>query len=871
MNRSELLEKQLEKRILIADGAMGTMVQTFGIGADDYGGERYEGCLELLSVTKPEVISSIHEQYLQAGADIIETNTFGAVSVVLSEYGLEDRARELNIASAKLAAGIAARYSTPDKPRFVAGAMGPTTRSLFVTGGISFDKLAAGYKEQALALIAGGADILILETAHDLLNIKAGLAGVEAAFVQTGSRLHLMVSVTLTGGKMLSGHGPEAVAVSLDCFRPLSLGFNCGAGTESMNRSLKILSGLCRSRISFMPNAGLPDENGKYRGTPADFALKMKRIASLGMLNIAGGCCGTTPEYIRALSEALKYEKPRRPVKSRQWALSGIEPLFHDSGNMPLLAGERTNSIGSRLFRETISSGKWEEAVETGKNQVKAGAHLLDVCLANPDRDELSDMREFVSRLIKAVRVPLMIDTTDLKVAEEAFKLCPGRCILNSVNLEHGEERLAQAARLVRRYGAAVVFGCIDENKTEAMALSRKRKLEMARRAFAIFTATHGLEPEDILFDPLVFPAASGDGRYAGTALETIAAVRDFKNNFPGTRTLLGLSNVSFGLPASGREVINSVFLHHCAAAGLDIAIVNPAGLLRYQRIPENERLMAEAVLSGKNAESAKIFADHYKSTCPKPERRGQKRKASFRERLHGAVLQGSVIGLEEIISGMLRDMPPLELIRGPLSHAMSDVGKLFAENRLIVTEVLRSAEVMKTAITLLEPLLGSSGTSSRGRPQGTGGLRHARGRMLLATVRGDVHDIGKNLVHIIFKSNGFEVIDLGVKVPAETIAAEAARHKPDFIGLSGLLVRSAEEMAVTAEKLKAAGIGVPLIAGGAALTEKFTLSRIAPAYGGSVYYAKDAMHGLDQALRHARQTPSAGTLRNGRTGDKKT
>lgn len=831
----EALKTRLEHAVLVIDGAMGTQLQKAELTPADFGGAGQEGCNEYLNISRPDVVEKVHCDYLIAGADIIETNTFGANAVVLAEYGLQTRAAELNLAAARLARKCADRHSLPAKPRFVAGSMGPTTKALTVTGGITFEALQAAYAEQAVALIEGGADFLLLETAQDLMNLKAGLDGIADARKKTAVNIPAAVSASFgAGSTMLSGQDVSAYYVSLFHYPLLAMGINCAAGPDEIKGGVEVLSSLSRYPVLLMPNAGLPDENGHYGETPESFAKKVSAFARQGLVNIVGGCCGTSPAHIRALSHAVRNIPVRRPVQAQRWAVSGTHAVFADKVTAPLLAGERCNSIGSKLFREMVAREDWDQAVAVAKKQAKAGAHMLDVCLANPERDELSDVHVFVAKAAAAVRLPLMIDTTNPAVAEAAMKLCPGTVIWNSVNFEHGEERLLAAAHLNRRYGAKLVVGCIDEDKNEGMAVTAVRKLEIATRAFELLCGKCGVAEEDIVFDALVFPSASGQGKYARAAAETAEGIRLIKQNFPACKTILGVSNVSFGLPVAAREVLNCIFLHMCVEAGLDIAIVNVEKLTPYNSLPANERELGLALLECADANTVPAFTALFRE-----QKKAAKPAASLppEEKLYRLVLDGIKDGVADATAALAQTWKPVDIINGPLSKAMADVGSLFAAGDLIVTEVLQSAEAMKTAMSVLEPRMKAENTA-------------ARGKMLLATVAGDVHDIGKNLVHIIFQSNGFEVVDMGVKVPNADIIACALEIKPDVIGLSGLLTRSAETMITVAEDLEKAGITTPLIVGGAALSAKFVNTKLSPRRTtGKVLYARDAMEGLSLAL----------------------
>lgn len=830
------IEQELEKRILIIDGAMGTMLQQAGLTPNDFGGEQYDGCNEYLNITAPHVVEWIHRSYLEAGADIIETNSFGGTPLVLNEYNLGDQAYEINRRAAEIAKKAAAEFSTLENPRFVAGAMGPTTKTLSVTGGIDFESLSKHFEIQARGLIDGGCDLLLLETSQDMLNVKAGFLGIQRAFQATGKTLPLMISGTIEPmGTTLAGQNIEAFYLSLEHMSPLSVGLNCATGPEFMTDHIRSLAGLAQSFVSCYPNAGLPDEEGKYHETPESLSKKIAGFAEKGWLNLVGGCCGTTPEHIRAISEAVKPYPPRkRPNQPHGHAVSGIEPLIYDDSMRPLFMGERTNVIGSRKFKRLIIEGKYEEASEIARAQVKGGAHVIDICLANPDRDELSDMENFIKEVVKKVKVPLVIDSTDEKVIEKALTYSQGKAIINSINLEDGEERFEKVVPLIKKYGAAVVVGTIDE---KGMAVTRERKLEIAERSYDLLVHKWGLQPEDLIFDPLVFPVGTGDEQYIGSDQETIEGIRLIKEKLPRCLTVLGISNVSFGLPPVGREVLNAVFLYHCTQAGLDYAIVNTEKLERYASIPEEERHLAEKLLFETNDDTLAAFTAFYRDK--KKEQKVQDLPKTVEERLRYYVVEGTKEGLIPDLQKALEIFEtPLDIINGPLMDGMAEVGRLFNDNQLIVAEVLQSAEVMKAAVAFLEPFMEKKEEEN------------GKGKVLLATVKGDVHDIGKNLVDIILSNNGFKVIDLGIKVAPSELIQAVQKEQPDIVGLSGLLVKSAQQMVMTVQDMKQAGINVPVLVGGAALSRRFTETKISPEYEGPVLYAKDAMEGLSLANR---------------------
>jgi 5-methyltetrahydrofolate--homocysteine methyltransferase len=836
--RTARLRAALEERILVLDGATGTALQGVHLTADDFGGPELEGCNENLCAVRPDVVDGVHEGYLTAGCDIVETDSFGGTPLVLGEYDLADRAFELNRLAAAIARAACARHDTLEKPRFVCGSMGPTTKAISVTGGITFEGLIENFRVQALGLMAGGADYLLLETAQDTRNIKAGLIGIERAFAQAGWKVPVAVSATIeTTGTMLGGQDAEALAVSLLHADLLYVGLNCATGPELMTDHVRTLSEICRTRVACVPNAGLPNEEGKYTEGPEVFERAFTRFLDAGWLNLVGGCCGTTAAHVTTLARLVQGRKPRAVPRHRRSLVSGLEAAELTEANRPVLVGERTNVLGSRKFKGLIQAGAHEAAAEVGRAQVKAGGQILDVCLQDPDRDETADMEGFLDRLIRLVKVPLMIDSTDAAVMERALTYCQGKSILNSINLEDGRARFEKVVPLAKRFGAAAVVGLIDE---KGMAVDVERKVEVARRSYHLLVEEMGVAPEDIWWDALVFPCGTGDATYLGSAAQTIEGVRAIKELFPDTRTILGVSNVSFGLPNAGREVLNSVFLYHCTKAGLDAAIVNTEKLARYADIPEEERSLAEALIFlplgdvEAGTQAVEQFTAHFRgrtSAAVKP-----RTELPLAERLARAVVEGSKTGLEEDLEQALADPrwpTPLEIINSPLMAGMSEVGRLFNDNQLIVAEVLQSAEVMKAAVSYLEPHMDKAGGSS------------SRGKVLLATVKGDVHDIGKNLVDIVLSNNGFTVVNLGIKVPSERLIQAVREHQPDVIGLSGLLVKSAQQMVLTAGDLAAVGIDTPLLVGGAALTRRFTHRKIAQAYTGLCTYAKDAMHGL--------------------------
>ncbi|HLK19752.1 MAG TPA: methionine synthase [Bryobacteraceae bacterium] len=864
-DRAQILTDALESRILVLDGAMGTMIHQVPLSIEkDYQGR--ENCPEILNVTRPDVIGGIHRAYLEAGADIVETNSFGGTSIALADNKLEDRAYELNFASAQIARQIADQFSTPDKPRFVAGSMGPTNKDLNITATVTFPKLHDAYYEQAKGLVEGGSDFLLIETCFDTGSLKAALLAVQKLRRDLGIAIPVVASVTIErNGTMLGGQPIDALYASIANNDLLAIGMNCATGPDLMTDHIRSLHEMSRFRVSCYPNAGLPNAEGKFGETPDSLAVQLEKFIDHGWLNLVGGCCGTTPAHIKAIAQMAAGKRPRaHPASSHRAYYSNKELVEAEESNRPLIVGERTNVIGSRLFKNMIAEEKWEEATEIARWQIKNGAHVVDVCLQSSDRDEIKDIPPFYEKLIRKIKAPIMIDTTDPKSIELSLTYCQGKSIINSINLEDGEEKFELICPLVKAYGAAVICGTIDEDKLQAQAFTRERKLAVAERSVKLLTEKYGLAPEDIIIDPLVFPCATGDENYIGGAVETIEAIRLIKEKIPFVKTVLGVSNISFGLPAAAREVVNSVFLYYSTKAGLDLAIVNAEKLERFASIPVEERRLAENLLF--NTPPAEVPADHPQAnelkTAPEDWRqqsreqkmavnqfhiaaiaeyfrkagKKEKKKAAglpLDERLANYIIEGTKDGLvADLDRKRAEGTAPLDIINGPLMAGMSEVGRLFNNNELIVAEVLQSAEAMKTGVAHLEQFMEKSDTS-------------ARGKIILATVKGDVHDIGKNLVEIILSNNGYEVINLGIKVPPEDLIKAIREHQPDAVGLSGLLVKSAHQMVVTGGDLKDHGVNVPLLVGGAALSEKFTKTKIGPSYSAPTFYAKDAMTGL--------------------------
>ena len=832
-NSYDFLQNDLKNRILLLDGAMGTMIQKQNLTADDFGGEKYEGCNDYLVLTKPEIIKNIHKEYLKSGSDIIETNSFGALDIVLKDYDLEDRAFEMSKRAAELVneAILEYRSENPDDTRhlYVAGALGPSNKSISVTGGVTFDELVHTYYTAVSGLLAGGVDLILFETIQDTRNLKAAYLGLKKA-MEENYTVPLMLSFTIEStGTTLAGQTADAFYYAVNHMHPFSVGLNCATGPEFMTQFLKTLNDISNTYISVYPNAGLPNEDGEYEETPVTLANKLEPFFKNKYLNIVGGCCGTTPDYIKEIKEKTVNYEPRNIDKDKNFNnLSGLISL-ETPKDRPIYVGERTNVIGSRIFKNLIAQEKFDEATEVARLQIKGDADVIDVCLANPDRDEVADMKAFLEKVSKFAKVPIMLDSTDINVVEKGLTYLQGKGIINSINLEDGEEKFKKMAEVIKEFGAAVVVGLIDE---EGMAVSLEKKIKVARRSYELLTKKYGIDERDIIFDTLVFPVATGDQKYIGSASATIEAIREIKKEMPNVKTILGVSNISFGLPIAGREVLNTYYMNKAYEAGLDFAIVNTEKIIPMDEISDEEKEMSENILFHTDDENVSKFANFYR------DKKATKKKVDVsnltaEEKVENLVVEGSKKDLTILLDELLKKYTPIEIINGPLMTGMDEVGRLFNKNDLIVAEVLQSAEVMKASVAHLEQFMEKDESS-------------VKGKIIMATVKGDVHDIGKNLVGIIIGNNGYEVIDLGINTPAEKIRDAVVKEKADFLGLSGLLVKSAAEMVNTVAVLREAGISIPIFVGGAALTEKFTVNKIEPAYENNiVIYSKDAMTAL--------------------------
>jgi len=837
------LQQLLKKRILLLDGAMGTAIMEKKLDAKEYGAN--EGCNEYLNLSRPDIITEIHRAYLAAGADIIETNTFAASPITLAEYGLERETERINKAAVDAARAAIAEFQSEEQPRFLAGSMGPTNKSLSFDKDVSFEAMQQNYYRQASGLF-DGVDLFLVETTFDTLNAKAALAALEQLFVEKKKRVPIILSVTMEeNGRMLAGQNIEACYAAMTHHNLLAFGINCALGPRQMTETLRTLHTISEKPVLCYPNAGLPLEDSSFPLGAEAFAAEMKPFLEEGWLNLVGGCCGTTPKHIAALSRVVDTGKRRMIPTRKRSVISGKDALEFEEENRPIIIGERTNVIGSRKFKKLISEEAYEQGADLGVAQVKKGAQIIDICLANPERNEKEDTKRFYPVINAKIRIPIMVDSTDARVIEAALKRTQGKSIINSLNFEDGTQRCEEVLPLIKKYGGSLVFGTIDEDKEEAMAIDVSRKLAIAERAYHYLTAEWGLEAEDIIFDPLVFPLGTGEEKYKKSAIETFTAIRSIKEKLPGVKTILGISNVSFGLPPAGRAALNAAYLYHATRAGLDLAIINAEKLRRYPSLPEEERRLAEDLLFARGDEALDRFVAFYREKKVSNETRTD---LPLNEQLTHYIIEGRKEGLIEYLDLALRTTPALDIINGPLMQGMKQVGTLFKENQLIVSEVLQSAESMKAAVQHLEQHLEQGETIKREK-------------ILLATVKGDVHDIGKNLLAIILKNNGYDIIDLGIKVAPTTIIEAVKKEKPQIIGLSGLLVKSTNMMVETAKELRMADIDTPLIVGGAALTEKFTATKIAPAYDGIVAYAHDAMSGLQLANQIARDEA---TIKNG-------
>jgi 5-methyltetrahydrofolate--homocysteine methyltransferase len=834
MNRDFL--GALRERVLVFDGAMGTMLQNAGLSLDDYQGK--EGCSEILCVTRPDVVRGIHAAYFEAGADAVETNSFGSSAIVLAEYDIADQVVPLNRLAAELAREVADDFQADGRPRWVAGSIGPGTK-LPTLGHTTYDALKATYADQAFGLLEGGADVLLIETCQDLLQVKAAVAGAFAGMRRAGRRVPLITQVTVeTTGQMLLG---SDIAAALTAIEPLGvdvIGMNCATGPAEMGEHLRYLSQHARIPLSCLPNAGLPElRDGKpwYPLTPEELAEAHTRFAAEFGLSVVGGCCGTTPEHIRQVVEAVGGRAPAAREPEHEPSLSSLyQSVPLDQDTTYLTVGERCNANGSRKFRDLMLEGDLDGMVGVAKEQIREGAHVLDVCVDYVGRDGAPDMDVLTARLAQQSTVPIMLDSTQADVLEAGLKRLGGRAIINSINLEDGEARMDAVCPMARQYGAALVALLIDE---EGQARDVDWKLRIAHRIHDLARGKHGLAPEDLVFDALTFPLGSGQEDLRGDAVATLEAIRRIKAELPGVRTILGVSNVSFGLAPAARQVLNSVFLHEAREAGLDAAIVAPARILPMHRIDDEQRQVALDLIYDRRREGydplQRFMALFEGKEVAKAASAEDLAALPIDERLQRRIVDGVREGLEADLAEAMASRSPLAIINEVLLAGMKTVGELFGAGEMQLPFVLQSAEVMKAAVAVLEP-------SMEKADQG------GKGRVVLATVKGDVHDIGKNLVDIILTNNGYTVHNLGIKQPIATIIEKAEEVGADAIGMSGLLVKSTVVMRDNLEELNARGLAsYPVLLGGAALNRTYVEGDLRQLYKGRVFYCRDAFAGL--------------------------
>ncbi|MDR1336271.1 MAG: methionine synthase [Tannerella sp.] len=863
MNLKDNLSTRLSRRILILDGAMGSMIQTFNLTEKDFRGERFassdrmmKGNNDMLSITRPDIIKSIHAQYLDAGADIIETNSFSSNAISMEDYGLQDCIRELNVASVKVAREAVDEYllKHPGKPRFVAGSVGPTTKSTSMSPdvsnpalrAVSFDDMRMAYKEQIAALVDAGADALLIETVYDTLNAKAAIFAAEEVLEAAGKNVPIMLSVTVSdkGGRMLAGQTLTAFLASVQHANILSVGLNCSFGASDMKPFLKELGAEAPCYISAYPNAGLPNRFGEYDETPEKMAAQIREYIDEGLVNIIGGCCGTTPAHIATYRAMVDGATPRRPAAKPDclW-LSGLERLEVRPENNFLIIGERCNVAGSRKFLRLIRDRQYEEALSIARKQVENGAQVLDINMDDGMLDAREEMTVFLNLIASEpdiARVPLMIDSSSWDVIEAGLKCVQGKSIVNSISLKEGEEKFLHCARLIRRYGAAALVMAFDE---AGQADTYERRTEICARAYHLLVEKAGFNPQDIIFDPNVLAIATGMEEHCNYAVDFIHTVHWIRQHLPGARISGGVSNLSFSFRGNSyiREAIHSVFLYHAIREGMDMGIVNPSEAIPYEEIPIDVRTLVEDAVLNRHPDATDLLirkAEALKESAPLagPGAGGDAqawRSAPLEQRLEHALVKGIGDFLEEDLAEALRKYPrAIDIIDRVLMAGMNRVGSLFGEGKMFLPQVVKTARTMKKAVAVLQPAIEAEKSEGDAR---------SAGRMLLATVKGDVHDIGKNIVSVVMACNNYEIIDLGVMTPAEEIVRRAQEIRPDIIGLSGLITPSLEEMCHVAEALEKAGLDIPLFIGGATTSRLHTAVRIAPRYSHPVVHVKDA------------------------------
>ncbi|MFZ1917537.1 MAG: methionine synthase [Terriglobales bacterium] len=835
----------VQERVVVYDGAMGTNIQLRQPTLDDYWGK--ENCSEVLVLSRPDIIREVHAAFLQVGCDVVETNTFGGTRTVLTEFDLADRVREINLAAVKLAREAAQQFSTKDKPRFVAGSMGPTTK-LPSLGHITFDAMVEAYEEQATALIEGGVDILLIETAQDLLQAKIAAVAVIEAMRKAGKRLPVTVQVTLQeSGTMLLGTEIGAALTALEPYDIDVIGLNCATGPAEMNEAVRYLALNSTKHVSVLPNAGLPQNEGGhavYKLTPEELAKFHKHFVVDYGVRIVGGCCGTRPEHLKAVVDAVSGIEPaKREVKPVGAACSAYTSVPLDLEPKPLIIAEEMNTT-TRVehFRNLVRAKKYDDILALAKKLANEGSHMLDLCCAIVGEDEKGYISAILEKIATRVPAPILVDSTEADVIEEALKRIPGKAIINSINLEDGEKRTSKVLPMAKRYGAAVIALTIDE---EGMALTADKKVAIAHRIFDLATKKYSIRPVDLIFDALTLPISTGQEEYRTAGIETLNAVKRIRQELPDVRTVLGVSNISFGLDVYPRRVLNSVFMHEAVENGLDMAIVNYTKIYPLYKIPQEEVELARRLIyrDTSNGDPLQTYMQHFAGTKGKPQAQTTAHVAalSIEDKLKYAIINGeksvgeggSKRTLEELLEEALVGYSPLELINTVLLDGMKTVGDLFGARKMQLPSVLDSAGVMKQAVAYLEPKMEKKSGSQQ------------KATIVLATVKGDVHDIGKNLVDIILTNNGYRVVNLGIKQPGDSIIHAAAENRADAIGLSGLLVKSTLEMKYVIQELERQQLAYPVICGGAALTRKYVEDDLRREYSNAVFYAEDAFAGL--------------------------
>lgn len=850
-----MIQQEITKRILILDGAMGSVIQEYGLDEKDFRGDRFQdlpglikGNNDILNLTRPDVIGDIYERYLKAGADIISTNTFNAQRISQSDYGLCDFVREINETSARLAKKAAEKYSTPGKPRFVAGSVGPMNKTCSMSPDVSnpayreltYDQALEAYMEQIGGLVDGGADVILIETVFDTLNAKAAIDA--AVRVIDGRDIPIMVSVTISdaAGRTLSGQTLDAFLASVSSYPIFSIGLNCSFGARQMKPYLKELSRRAPYYISCHPNAGLPNSLGLYNETPETMAPQIAEFIDEKLVNIVGGCCGTTPAFIEKYAPLVVGKEPHQPVeKPTSLWLSGLELL--NTGEATFVnVGERCNVAGSRKFLRLIKEKSYEEALQIARKQVEDGAMVIDVNMDDGLLDAKAEMVHFLNLIASEpdiARVPVMIDSSKWEVIMAGLKCVQGKSIVNSISLKEGEEVFLSHARDVKSMGAAVVVMCFDE---QGQATSYERRIEIAERAYRLLVDKVGFLPQDIIFDPNVLAIATGMEEHNAYALDFIRATEWIHQNLPGAHVSGGVSNLSFSFRGNNylRESMHAVFLYHAIQVGMDFGIVNPSAKVTYDDIPQDHLTLIEDVVLNRHPESAEQLMEltgETGNTSESSQTSSTSASLSLEERLQEALIKGNGEHLDDDLKEALAKYPrAVDIIEGPLMAGMNEVGRRFGEGKMFLPQVVKTARTMKRAVEILQPFIDS------GKSEGTGTTGNQR-KVLLATVKGDVHDIGKNIVGVIMACNGYEVIDLGVMVPADQIVARAKEEHVDMIGLSGLITPSLEEMVNVASELKKAGLDIPIMIGGATTSELHVALKIAPVYGGPVVWLKDA------------------------------